>query len=38
LLIVDEAAFMGVDMFLRLKSIINRDSAASAAAGSKKVQ
>jgi hypothetical protein len=33
-----EAAFMGVDMILRLRGIINRSSAASSAAGGKKTQ
>jgi len=33
-----EAAFMGVDMILRLRGIINRFSAASSAAGGKKTQ
>jgi hypothetical protein len=33
-----EAAFMGFDMILRLRGIINRSSAVSSAAGGKKTQ
>jgi hypothetical protein len=33
-----EAAFMGIDMVLRLRGIINRSSSASLAAGGKKTQ